>query len=132
MLTFGLHGVAEPTWSVASGGDGGVRALVDGDEVQVTTDAGTWELEYRPQFAPRAHAADDEAHPGAPMPGRVVTVQCEVGQHVAPGQPLLVLEAMKMEYTLQARVHGTVSKVLFAVGDMVDAEVPLVEITPDE
>src|SRR5690606_36244695 len=111
---------------------GATVAAQHGDDYLICTPDGCWEMHDEAPFAPSARAADDERHPGAPMPGRVVAVLCETGQRVAPGEPLIVLEAMKMEYTLQARVAGIVERVLYAVGDMVDAEVPLVVITPDE
>jgi 3-methylcrotonyl-CoA carboxylase alpha subunit len=101
--------------------DGGELVVADADER-------VWSLTYQAPFAPRRGTHDDEAHPGAPMPGRVVAILCRVGQQVAPGDALLVLEAMKMEYTLQARAHGVVERVHYDVGDMVDAEVPLVDI----
>ena len=70
----------------------------------------------------------DDAHPGSPMPGRIVALHVKAGDAVVQGQPLLVLEGMKMEFTLQARATGTVSTVRCKVGEMVDAEVPLVDI----
>ncbi len=70
----------------------------------------------------------DDAHPGSPMPGRIVALHVAVGDAVQQGQALLVLEGMKMEYTLQARATGTVAALRCKVGDMVDAEVPLVDI----
>ncbi|MBT8136350.1 MAG: acetyl-CoA carboxylase biotin carboxylase subunit [Gammaproteobacteria bacterium] len=75
---------------------------------------------------------DDAAHPGSPMPGRIVAIRVAAGDRVEKGQPLVVLEGMKMEFTVQARTAGTVEKVLFAEGEMVDAEVPLVDIAPDQ
>ena len=131
-MTFSPRGQTEPVWRAQASTLAEAQVLSEGREVQVTRDGGCWELEYRPPFAPRARVGNDEAHPGAPMPGRVVSVQCEPGQRVSPGQALLVLEAMKMEYTLQARTHGVVARVHYKVGDMVDAEVPLVDITPDD
>ncbi|MEX0900920.1 MAG: acetyl-CoA carboxylase biotin carboxylase subunit [Gammaproteobacteria bacterium] len=130
-LAFSPRGQAEPVWRTRPSSVD-AEVLTHGREVQVAQGGGCWELEYRPPFAPRVQVGDDEAHPGAPMPGRVVSVQCEPGQRVSPGQVLLVLEAMKMEYTLQARTHGVVAHIHYKVGDMVDAEVPLVDITPDE
>ncbi|MCG8433655.1 MAG: biotin/lipoyl-binding protein, partial [Gammaproteobacteria bacterium] len=83
-------------------------------------------------YATAGAGADSEAHPGSPMPGRIVAVHVKIGDTVEPGQPLLVLEGMKMEYTLKATVKGTVEKVLYNQGDMIDAEVPLVDIAPAE
>ena len=74
----------------------------------------------------------DETHPGSPMPGRIVAVHVKEGDSVEPGQPLLVLEGMKMEYTLKATVSGVIDRLLHREGDMVDAEVPLVDIATAE
>jgi biotin carboxyl carrier protein len=64
----------------------------------------------------------------APMPGKVVRVIVVVGDTVEPGQPLVVLEAMKMETTLAAEVAGTVKAVHVEAGGMVDGGALLVEI----
>jgi 3-methylcrotonyl-CoA carboxylase alpha subunit len=61
------------------------------------------------------------------MPGKVVQVLVEPGAAVAAGQPLLVLEAMKMEHTLSAPTDGTVAAVRYAAGDLVEEGVELVE-----
>ena len=57
-------------------------------------------------------------------------VQVEAGQTVAKGDPLLVLEAMKMEFRLQAPVAGTVEAVMAGVGGQVSLRQLLVQITP--
>lgn len=62
------------------------------------------------------------------MPGRVVEVRVEVGAQVEAGQPLVVLEAMKMETTLAAEVAGTVLALHVEAGSMVDGGALLVEI----
>lgn len=77
-------------------------------------------------------SVDEAAHPGSPMPGRIVAIKVSSGDHVEKGQALVVLEGMKMEFTVQARSSGRIERILYDEGDMVDAEVPLVEITPDE
>jgi 3-methylcrotonyl-CoA carboxylase alpha subunit len=64
----------------------------------------------------------------APMPGKVVRVLVAVGDAVEAGQPLVVLEAMKMETTLAAEVAGTVTAVHAEAGGMVDGGALLVEI----
>jgi acetyl/propionyl-CoA carboxylase alpha subunit len=63
------------------------------------------------------------AHAGsllAPMPGGVVRVLAEAGDEVTAGQPLVVLEAMKMEHTVAAPVDGVVAEMAVAAGDQVD------------
>ncbi|MBM2576126.1 ATP-grasp domain-containing protein [Jannaschia sp. Os4] len=64
----------------------------------------------------------------APMPGLVKAVDVEVGQTVAAGDRLAVLEAMKMEHSLRAAVDGTVAEVLVAAGDQVEAGAALVRL----
>ncbi|MGD9989723.1 biotin carboxylase N-terminal domain-containing protein [Pseudonocardia sp.] len=72
-----------------------------------------------PRFAdPNAAAAAGSLL--APMPGGVVRVLAEAGAAVTAGQPLVVLEAMKMEHTVAAPVDGIVSEIHVAQGDQVD------------
>jgi len=56
----------------------------------------------------------------APMPGKVVLVEVEVGQAVKPGDGLVVLEAMKMENEFRAAVAGHVKDVRVAAGQAVN------------
>jgi len=56
----------------------------------------------------------------APMPGRVVVVAAEVGRTVRPGDPLVVLEAMKMENEFRATAAGTVREVRVREGQTVN------------
>jgi 3-methylcrotonyl-CoA carboxylase alpha subunit len=53
------------------------------------------------------------------MPGKVVSYLARAGDRVARGQPLAVMEAMKMEHTLHAPHDGVVAELLYAVGDPV-------------
>ncbi len=55
----------------------------------------------------------------APMPGLVLEIMVNPGQEVAKGDPLFILEAMKMEMEVASPVDGTVDEVRFAVGDQV-------------
>ena len=64
----------------------------------------------------------------APLPGTVLAVLVEVGQSVAEGEPLVKLEAMKMEYTIRAAAAGVVAAVHYAPGDSVAADAPLIEL----
>lgn len=72
---------------------------------------------------PRFADASTAQHAGsllAPMPGTVVRVAAAPGAAVAAGQPLIVLEAMKMEHTVSAPADGILVEVCVAVGDQVD------------
>ncbi len=67
----------------------------------------------------------------APMPGTVLAVSVSVGDRVAEGAELGVLEAMKMELTLRAPFAGAVSEVGAAAGDQVALGATLFVVTPD-
>jgi 3-methylcrotonyl-CoA carboxylase alpha subunit len=69
-----------------------------------------------------AHAGEMQQEGGrltAPMPGKVVSFSVKAGDVVTKGQPLAVMEAMKMEHTIAAPADGTVAELLFAPGDQV-------------
>jgi len=62
------------------------------------------------------------------MPGKIIRVMVEPGQHVEEGDPVCVLEAMKMENELRAHQSGTVRAVHVKPGDDVEKDQVLVEI----
>jgi len=64
----------------------------------------------------------------APIAGKVVKVLVAVGDQVAPGSAVIVLEAMKMENELAAPRDGTVKRVLVRAGDTVERQALLVEL----
>ena len=69
-----------------------------------------------------AHAGDAPSEGGrltAPMPGKLIAFLAQAGDTVTKGQPLAVMEAMKMEHTIQSPRDGKVAELLFAVGDQV-------------
>ena len=69
------------------------------------------------------HAGEGAGHTAgrltAPMPGKMVAFLAQAGDKVEKGQPLAVMEAMKMEHTINAPRDGVVAELLFAVGDQV-------------
>jgi pyruvate carboxylase len=72
---------------------------------------------------PRRQAEVGNAkHVGAPMPGTIGTVSVRVGQSPKRGDPLLTLEAMKMETTVRAEQDGAIKEVLAKPGQAVDAK----------
>jgi len=76
----------------------------------------------------RAGAGGGAASDGslrAPMPGKIVSTPVKAGDTVTKGQPVIVLEAMKMEHALTAPFDGVVGEVAFAVGDQVTADAVL-------
>ncbi len=72
--------------------------------------------------------ASAPGHVTTSMPGNIVDVLVAVGDHVEPGQPVLVTEAMKMETEVHARVRGSVQAVHVARGDRVTPGEVLIEI----
>jgi 3-methylcrotonyl-CoA carboxylase alpha subunit len=66
----------------------------------------------------------------APMPGRVVQLLVVAGDRVRQGQPMMVVEAMKMEHTIAAPRDGTVAAVHYAPGDLVEEGAELIALTP--
>ena len=64
----------------------------------------------------------------APMPGKVLEVLIPVGAKVSEGQPLMVLEAMKMEHRILADRQGVVSAIHYSPGDQVDAGSVLLDL----
>jgi glutaconyl-CoA/methylmalonyl-CoA decarboxylase subunit gamma len=64
----------------------------------------------------------------APMPGRVVKLLVEVGQEVAAGTPVVVVEAMKMENELRTERPGVVESICAQEGDNVDGGTTLVKL----
>ena len=64
----------------------------------------------------------------SPMPGRVVKVLVAKGDSVEVGQGLVVLEAMKMENEVRARLAGTVTVVHVAAGDTVEGNARLLTL----
>lgn len=67
----------------------------------------------------------------APMPGLIKAMFVTAGQEVAEGDPLCILEAMKMEHKLLSPRDGTVSEVLASEGSQVESDVPLVTLGED-
>ena len=103
----------------------------DGRSIYIGTDESAIELEHIPLYETNSGRGEEDTHPGAPMPGRIVAIHVEEGMRVEPGQALLVLEGMKMEYTLSSPAAGVVTRIHFKTGELVEAEVPLVDIDPD-
>ncbi len=131
---------------VLAGRDGSVRAHAEHDSTEFALGDPSAVLRHGPHLLARGgggafeltlidpaagrSGAGAETHPGSPMPGRVVAVHVAIGARVEAGTALLVVEGMKMEYTLRAPVAGTVAALHAAVGDLIEAEAPLVDIDP--
>lgn len=127
-------------YAVRPSADGRVRVESEGSAADLVLTRGARELfvssadrdlRVRIESVRRGAAGHDGHGPGEvslPMPGRVVKVHVQAGESVAKGQPLLVVEAMKMEHTLKAARDGVVAQLRAREGEMVEAGVILLEI----
>ncbi|AMV46142.1 acetyl/propionyl/methylcrotonyl-CoA carboxylase subunit alpha [Paraburkholderia caribensis] len=95
------------------------RVFIDGDTFHVFCRGEALAFEWQNLLAHAADAEHGEGRLTAPMPGKVIAVLVEQGAVVEKGQPLIVMEAMKMEHTIGAPAAGKVAEVLYAVGDQV-------------
>jgi acetyl-CoA/propionyl-CoA carboxylase biotin carboxyl carrier protein len=102
------------------------------DVLWVHTDGETFPVRRVPEERRRASAAQDtSAVITSPMPGSVVAVLADDGQHAERGTPVVAVEAMKMEHVLKAPIDGVV-EVLVKAGDQVDVDQPLARLrAPD-
>ncbi|MDP9461141.1 MAG: acetyl/propionyl/methylcrotonyl-CoA carboxylase subunit alpha [Actinomycetota bacterium] len=135
-------------------GDGepvAARAVRDGDRITVSLDGLTmpyslvheggsvWLAADGSVTALREHERLTAAGEGlgsdgvvtSPMPGTVTVVQVSVGDEVAAGTPLLVVEAMKMEHVLTAPVAGTVTELGVTAGQTVGLDERVALVTPE-
>jgi 3-methylcrotonyl-CoA carboxylase alpha subunit len=71
--------------------------------------------------------ASSDAAVRSPLPGKIIDLRVKAGDSVSKGQPLLVLEAMKMEHTLSAPIDGRIKSVRYAVGEQVAEGAELIE-----
>lgn len=122
--------------------DGQLRLVSDtGTTVAQVTPAGTRRfvrlgtLDFVLEREASGRARRGGAHSGgleAPMPGVVTKVLVAPGDTVAKGQPLLAIEAMKMEHVIRAPHDGQVESLAATVGQMVQTGVALVELAPPQ
>jgi acetyl-CoA/propionyl-CoA carboxylase biotin carboxyl carrier protein len=105
----------------------------DGRTLWLGRDGHAWSLTEHE----RAEGGGDQAASGdgvlrSPMPGTVLAVKAAEGDTVAEGQPLVVVEAMKMEHTVTAPIAGTVTQLPVRTGAQVALEAVLAVIEAQE
>jgi len=108
--------------------EGDVLLVEDG---VVVFDGGDVHAFRWPQAERLGGAAAGDGRLTSPMPGRIVNVAAETGARVKKGQPVVVLEAMKMEHTLFAPFDGTLLDLNVKMGDQVSEGVTLARIQAD-
>jgi biotin carboxyl carrier protein len=79
-------------------------------------------------FKPSGANAADEGSLMAQMPGKVIKVMAEVGAEVKKGDPVIILEAMKMENELKAPKDGVIEQIHITEGQAVDAGESLISL----
>ena len=113
---------------------GGVRthavAARDGEALWILYRGRRARLTLRDPAARAQAAGASHGELIAPMPGRVVKLNVTDGQRVAKGAALMVLEAMKMEHTIAAPQAGTITRVHFDTGDLVEEGAELLDFAP--
>lgn len=95
------------------------RVVRDGSELYLFGSDGVQRFTLHDPVSEADHSVADAGSLVAPMPGRIVATLLAPGTQVVRGTPLLVLEAMKMEHTLQAPADGTVQGYRVKAGDQV-------------
>jgi acetyl-CoA carboxylase biotin carboxylase subunit len=122
-----------PNWVVQIDGvRQSVTAVHNANTWWIQTNAGTTTLEAIPLLPEPHPPADAAGSLRAPMPGSVLAVLVQVGQHVQEGQALMKLEAMKMEHTIRTASDGLVEAIYYAPGDTVEADAQLLKIAPTQ
>jgi 3-methylcrotonyl-CoA carboxylase alpha subunit len=115
--------------------DGAARRLMVLDyaaETMVVLDGDAWSFTEIDALATEAGEDLSAGKLTAPMPGRVTRVLVGAGAAIRRGEPLMIIEAMKMEHTVTAPVDGVVASVRFAVGERVEEGAELITLTTAE
>jgi acetyl-CoA/propionyl-CoA carboxylase biotin carboxyl carrier protein len=103
----------------------------DGPVTWLGRDGGAWAIgEAAPPALRGARAGSADGTVRSPMPGTILTVHVAAGDKVSTGQPVLVVEAMKMEHTVTAPVDGVVSELTVKAGQQVRMDEALAVIDP--
>jgi acetyl-CoA/propionyl-CoA carboxylase, biotin carboxylase, biotin carboxyl carrier protein len=105
----------------------------DGTTTWLGREGQTWALTEEAAAPARGGAAGGgDAAVRSPMPGTVLTVHVTPGQPVKTGQPLAVVEAMKMEHTVAAPLDGVITELTVKPGQQVRMDEPLAVIGRQE
>jgi acetyl-CoA/propionyl-CoA carboxylase biotin carboxyl carrier protein len=104
---------------------------IDGDSLWLGRNGDGWRLtELRETVDHSRLSASGAGTLRSPMPGTVLAVYVGPGETVRPGQPLMTVEAMKMEHVIAASLDGTVGEILVNVGDSVRLDQALAVVNP--
>jgi acetyl-CoA/propionyl-CoA carboxylase, biotin carboxylase, biotin carboxyl carrier protein len=106
------------------------RLATSGPTTWIGSEGDAWSFTGHEPTAAGHAQSDHGAAIASPMPGTVIAVLVSAGDFVTVGQPVVVVEAMKMEHTLRATTDGVVSDVLVQVGDRVALNQLLAVVDP--
>jgi 3-methylcrotonyl-CoA carboxylase alpha subunit len=110
----------------------GVRStaivLEHGERTAVFIAGESWQFDTIDPLVPPQGGETGAGRLTAPMPGRVIELLVAPGASVKKGQPMMVIEAMKMEHTIAAPRDGIVAAVNFAAGDLVEEGAELIAL----
>jgi 3-methylcrotonyl-CoA carboxylase alpha subunit len=109
-----------------------VPFTVDDDVVALTFGGEDHAFRLVDPYAPAGGEAASEGRLAAPIPGRVVQMLVAVGERVARGQVVAILEAMKTELRITAPADGVVAHIGCAVGDSVEEGTEIVTLAPPD
>ena len=123
-----LHGSSREIW--LDGVKAHATTVRVGDEITVIVNGINHHVHLVNQLAPKGTAEETSGSLTAPMPGRIIQVLTSAGANVKRGAGLVILEAMKMEYTITAPADGEVKDVRYAAGDVVAEGAELIVIAP--
>ena len=123
--------------AIVGGASFGVSIEGDSTKAGITIAGHFYDVEIEDERERAAHAAARASGAGgglvkSVMPGIVISLLAVEGDAVEEGQPLLVLEAMKMQNEIAAPTAGVVKRIFVNEGEAVSAGAKLVEIEPDE
>jgi 3-methylcrotonyl-CoA carboxylase alpha subunit len=128
-LALATHALGGDRYDVALGGHRHVLTVYAvGEKVAVFGAAGSALIGEYDLIAHAGDAAGEAGRLAAPMPGKVLSIAVKAGDKVQRGQPLAVMEAMKMEHTIHAPSDGVVAELLYAVGDQVNEGAELLRL----
>jgi acetyl-CoA/propionyl-CoA carboxylase biotin carboxyl carrier protein len=124
-----LQRAGSERWAISTDGERREwSCALDGDLLWVGCDGYAWPVRRSSAAEDRESAGDGELR--APMPGQVLLVHAAPGDEVRAGDPVLVIESMKMELVLAAPMDGAVTELNVAVGDKVAVDQTLARVQP--
>jgi propionyl-CoA carboxylase alpha chain len=108
------------------------RITLSGEHLYVQALRGTVDFTIVPRFAASSGGGVATGGLSAPMPGVILDIRVAVDEHVAAGDTLVVMEAMKMEHVITAPYSGTVSAILVSKDQQVERDSQLLTLDRDE